>query len=84
MTTTKLVALVRSLRHMGKREWGGYLTPSDYLDLLGQGGVGKPNDIARSKVQKEKGLSTPDWKYFTTKPGSTLERLLRENHPKGR
>lgn len=66
---------------MGKRQWGGCITQSDFLSLVKAGAQARPYEITWAERDIAAGKSKANWRYFTAKPGSELETLLHEIHP---
>lgn len=57
--------LTKKLCHMGGREFGGCLTPSEILALPKLGArMNNPRDLDDAKERKALGRSEPWWVYF--------------------
>ena len=80
MTTDKPdLATIKKIIHMSGRQWGGYLTAAEIVQLFKLGArsdYGTSNNLDYAKKRVKEGNSTPYWFYFTLSEKSELYRLI--------
>lgn len=81
MANNNLRRAERKVRRLNKREWCGYLTPSEMLALVQDGARPTPNNQTMYDYhleRRERGESSPSWFYFYPSK-EQLQRLI--SHP---